>query len=51
MLKALYNIDKTNYKPWQENRIYMYTIKKEYLSSKRQIKQVSLKVALKGEVQ
>ena len=26
----------------------MYTIKKEYLSSKCQIKQVSLKVALKG---
>ena len=33
---------------WQENCIYMYTIKKEYLSSKRQIKQVSFKVALKG---
>ena len=42
MLKALYNINKTNYK---HNKrmvyIYMYTIKKEYLSSKRTIEQMS----------
>ena len=42
MLKALYNIDKTNYKH-DKRIVYMYTIKKEYLSSKRPIKQVSFK--------
>ena len=41
MLKALYNTDNTNYKH-DKRIVYMYTIKKEYLSSKRQIKQVSL---------
>ena len=48
MLKALYNTDKTNYKHDKRIIIYMYTINKEYLSSKRLIEQVSFKIALKG---